>query len=299
MRFELTTLTLARLCSTPELRPRSVPLASAAGGAGFSQGGGGLQEEKCIKLQLMVRAAWLEPPAGIFPDRRWRLPALDPASPILANASEPTERGMARTDELSDFVRQGLIAGRSRDELAAALAQAGWSGREVAQALDGWGVAPGLPPVPRPRAHVSAREGLVYGLLFLLLLFICWHITMLGFQVVDSTLPGLEDRYPPSPSVLRWNMAALIPAVPLFLWLNRRVAQDTARDLGRRRSPVRKWLAAVTLLLASLALLGDLVAVIYSALNGELTARFAAKAALIAVVGGLAFAFWRGELDDR
>jgi hypothetical protein len=25
MRFELTTLTLARLCSTPELRPRSIP----------------------------------------------------------------------------------------------------------------------------------------------------------------------------------------------------------------------------------------------------------------------------------
>lgn len=205
---------------------------------------------------------------------------------------------MACSDDLSEFVRCGLSSGRSCDELAAALAQAGWSGREAAEALEGWTVAPGLPPVPRPRAYVSAREALVYGLLFLLLLFICWHITMLGFQVIDSTLPGLAERYPPSPSALRWNMAALIPAVPLFLWLNRRVARDTVREAGRR-SLVRKWFAAITLLLASLALLGDLVAVIYSALNGELTARFLAKAVLIAVIGGLAFAWWRDELDER
>lgn len=207
---------------------------------------------------------------------------------------------MARQDDLAEFVRAGLIAGHGRDELSAALAQAGWSARESAEALDGWAVAaPGLPPVPRPRAYVSAREALIYGLLFLLLLFICWHITMLGFQLIDSLLPGLDGRYPPSPSALRWSMAALIPTVPLFLWLNRRVTSATLGDPGRRRSLVRKWFAAITLLLASLALLGDLVAAVYALLNGELTARFMAKAALIAVLGGLAFAYWRDELDDR
>lgn len=202
---------------------------------------------------------------------------------------------MARLDELGDFVRRGLAEGHSRDDLAVALARAGWSAREVGEALDGWAAAPGLPPVPRPRAHASAREALVYGLLFLLLILVCWHTTMLGFQVIDSVLPGLADPYPPAPSALRWNMAALIPAVPLFLWLNRRVVQDA----GRRRSPVRRWFAAMTLLLAALVLLGDLVAVIFAALNGDLTARFAAKTALIAVIGGLAFTYWRDEIDDR
>ena len=58
MRFELTTLTLARLCSTPELRPRPVPVASAAGGGGFSQGPGGVQEEKssaCLRRPVLRR----------------------------------------------------------------------------------------------------------------------------------------------------------------------------------------------------------------------------------------------------
>ena len=206
---------------------------------------------------------------------------------------------MARNDVLSDFVRQDLGAARDRDEIAQALAQAGWSPREAAEALDGWAVVPGLPPVPRPRAYVSAREGLVYGLLFLILLSICWHVAMLGFRIIDSLLPDLADLYAPPPSSMRWNIAVLIPTVPLFLWLNRRVVRDTARDAGRRRSLVRKWFAAVTMLLAALALLGDAVATVHALLNGELTGRFLAKAVLIAVIGGLAVAYYRDELDER
>ncbi|SEH81355.1 DUF5671 domain-containing protein [Paracoccus alkenifer] len=207
---------------------------------------------------------------------------------------------MARSDELNDFVRSGLASGRSGDELAAALGQAGWSGREIAAALAAWlPAAPGLPPVPRPRAYVSAREALVYGLLFLLLGMICWHVTMLGFRVIETLLPEPDQRYYySSASSMRWSIATLLPAVPLFVMLNRKVTRDTAQDSGRRRSLVRKWFAAVTLLLAALALLGDLVAVIYSLLNGDLTLRFAAKAGLIAVVGALVFAYYRDELDD-
>ena len=78
-----------------------------------------------------------------------------------------------------------------------------------------------------------------------------------------------------------------------------RTAAATAGDPGRRRSLVRKWFAAVTMLLAALALLGDLVAVVHALLNGELTARFLAKAALVGLIGGLAFAYYRAELDDR
>lgn len=207
---------------------------------------------------------------------------------------------MSGRDEIAEFVRTGLSAGQPADALAAALASAGWSPTEVAAALDAWAPGPaGLPPVPRPRAYVSAREGFVYGLLFLLLGCICWHLAMLGFKIVDQLIPDPTDRYGLLVGSMRWNIAVLIPTVPLFLWLNRRVARQSAGDPGRRRSLVRKWFAAITLLLASLALLGDLVAVVNALLEGELTGRFAAKALLIAVIGGLAFAYYRDELDDR
>lgn len=207
---------------------------------------------------------------------------------------------MTQTTELADFVRTGLAAGRGRAELGTALTDAGWTARETAQALDAWVPGPaGLPPIPRPRPYVSAREALIYGLLFLLLGCICWHVAMLGFKIIDALIPDAADFYRPTNSEMRWNVATLLPTVPLFLWLNRRVATVTAGDPGQRRSLVRKWFAAITLLIASLTLLGDLVAVIYALLNGDMTLRFVVKALLIAIIAGLAFAYYRDELDER
>lgn len=205
---------------------------------------------------------------------------------------------MAPTDPLAEFVRAGLATGRSRDDLQAALARAGWSGREISEALDAWlaGDA-GLPPVPRPRPHVSARDAVVHGLLFLLLGGICWHIGALGFAIIDSLWPEPGDFHAPPRGSIRWSVAVLIAAVPLFLWLNARVARATGVDPGQRRSLVRRWFAAVTLLIAALALVSDVVAVVHAVLNGDLTARFAAKAALIAILGGLILAYWRDEVD--
>lgn len=152
--------------------------------------------------------------------------------------------------------------------------------------------------MPRPEPQASAREALVFGLLFLLLGIVAWHVCRLGFVLIDVAVPDLADMnggfYK---GTLRWSMATLIPVVPLFLWLNARVARLTRADDGQRRSAVRKWFASVTLLIAALALLGDVVAVLYALLSGELTPRFAAKAALIAVVGLLVMAYYRDEID--
>lgn len=205
---------------------------------------------------------------------------------------------MTQTDRLADFVHAGLTAGRAPEDLGRALTSAGWSEREIAAALGAWTpAAPGMPPVPRPRPYVSAGEAVTYGLLFLLLATICWHVASLGFDIIDSLLPEPGDLYDPPRWALRWSIAVLVITVPLFFWLNARVARTTRGDPGKRRSLVRKWLAATTLLLAAVALLSDAVAVIYAFLNGDLTARFLAKAVLVALIGGLALAYYKDELD--
>ena len=61
---------------------------------------------------------------------------------------------------------------------------------------------------------------------------------------------------------------------------------------------MRKWFAALTLLVVALVFLADGIYVIYALLNGDLTARFAAKAALVAAIAGLIFAYYRDELND-
>ncbi|MBU3030276.1 DUF5671 domain-containing protein [Paracoccus marinaquae] len=202
---------------------------------------------------------------------------------------------MRANDQLSDFVRDGLAAGADRPALRAALAAAGWTAPEIDEALAGWADTPGLPPVPRPSAYVSAREALLYGLLFISLGMVSWHVVVLGFGIIDSLIP---DPYDPGYGGfgMRWSTSALIAFLPLFLFLNRRLNRE-GDESARQRSLARRWVASVTMLVAILVLLGDLVAVVYAFLSGDLTLRFAAKALLVALMGGLVFAYYRDEMD--
>lgn len=203
---------------------------------------------------------------------------------------------MNNGDLISDFTRRALLSGNTPEQVSTALAQAGWSGDEIDAALEGWAVQPGLPPIPRPRPYISAAEAMLYGLLFLSLAMISWHIVVIGFAVIERVLP---DTLNPSRNAgwLRWSVAAVTAFLPFFLYLTRRMNRPGKGDVTRRRSLVRKWVASVTLLIVALTLLGDLVAVVYAFLNGDLTAQFLAKAGFVALMGGLIFAYYRDELD--
>ena len=58
---------------------------------------------------------------------------------------------MRPADQLATFVAEALKAGRSREEISAALTEAGWTGPEIRAALHAWADTGFVPPVPRPR----------------------------------------------------------------------------------------------------------------------------------------------------
>lgn len=202
-------------------------------------------------------------------------------------------------EQLSDFVAAALTAGRPRGEIAHALHQAGWTAAEVTEALDAWADSDLGTPVPRPRPYLSAREAFFYALMFLALAMTAWHITTLGFALIDRWLPDVTERsggyrIP----AIRWSVSFLVVFFPLFLIMSTRAARKARQDQGMRRSAVRKWFGYITLFLAALTLLGDLIAAIYALLNGDLTLRFVAKAGLVAITAGLIFLYFRGEMAE-
>ena len=212
------------------------------------------------------------------------------------DGAEDFEAGMKPSEQLSEFVRTALAQGAPAVQLRQALADAGWSEPEISAALDGWQSRPGLPPVPRPRPYASAREALLYGLLFVSLGMVAWHLCQLGMALIDRAIPDPAQGYGGNTYAERWSMAALIAFTPMFLLLGRRLARQGAGSRGR--SLVRRWFASLTLLGASLVFLGDAVVALHALLGGELTARFTAKALLVAMVAGLVLAYYRDELDD-
>lgn len=204
---------------------------------------------------------------------------------------------VASADQLSDFVRKALSAGHGPDRIREVLGQTGWSGAEIETALSGWQPGGDLPPVPRPRAYVSAREAMLYALLMIALAVVCYSVLNLGFDVIDTAMPDATDYSTPSPWSMRFAIAAIIAFLPIFALLDHRMATRLLeRDL-RRRSQARRVFASITVLLAALVVLGDVVAIIYALLSGDLTLRFGAKALLVGVVGLLVAACYREDLD--
>jgi hypothetical protein len=204
---------------------------------------------------------------------------------------------MRPTDQVAAFVGEALSAGRDRAEIAAALTAAGWTPSEVETGLGAWAEAAFVPPVPRPRPHLSARDTYRYGLMFVALAVTAWHLAWLSFVLIDRWLPDPTDLSWEQYRLweLRWSIAALAVFAPLFLVLNLRSARATRADPGLRRSAVRKWLGYLTLFLAAISILSDLLVAVYTWLNGELSPRFALKAATVAAVAGLIFLYFRAE----
>lgn len=211
---------------------------------------------------------------------------------------------MKVSDQVSRFIHDALQAGQKVQTIRDSLISAGWQPSEADAALSEWAVVPGMPPVPRPRPYVSAREALLFGLLFLSLSAVSWHICVLGFGLIDRMLSD-GGRYFYYSGSMRWAVAALLTFGPLFVILDRRLNRDRRRSAGRSegartadgRSLVRRWIASLTLLLAAVVLLSDLVLTVYTLLDGDLTLRFILKSGLVAVMAGLILLYYRDEMN--
>ncbi|MBW7921892.1 MAG: hypothetical protein H3C51_07305 [Rubellimicrobium sp.] len=191
---------------------------------------------------------------------------------------------MSRTATLQDFTRNALAAGRTPQEIAAALAAAGWSAAEIRDALDAWAIHPGLPPVPRrARTALSAGLALVEGLHLVALGMVAGHLIALIFTLIAIWLPqGVPAPYWVV-TQLRWPMAALVVFLPLWLWSARKARPAP----GQRRPALSVWAGHLAVFVATLSLLGDALAVIYRFLSGDATAVFLLKALVVAVIAGL------------
>lgn len=205
----------------------------------------------------------------------------------------------AATRELELFVRDALAQGASKDEIAAALAAAAWPAEQVRSALDAYADVPFRVPVPRPQPYLSAREAFLYLVLFASLYVAAWNLGSLLFDLINHAFPDPAD--PPYAvqrlgASIRWATASVIIAFPVFLFVARHLARELARNPVKRLSAVRRWLTYLTLFLAAVVLVGDMITLVYNVLGGELTVRFGLKVLVAAAIAGSIFGWYLVDL---
>ncbi|MBX4200559.1 hypothetical protein KW786_00335 [Candidatus Parcubacteria bacterium] len=134
--------------------------------------------------------------------------------------------------------------------------------------------------------HLFAMVTLYWSAISVITL--CW-------QYVNHFFPdALNYNYGFSGSI-RFAVASLIIVFPLYLLTSWVLAKIYAKESEVRESKIRKWLIYLTLFVAALVIIGDLIFVINTFLGGEITARFILKALSVLVVAAAIFWYY---LDD-
>ncbi|MEL6371443.1 MAG: DUF5671 domain-containing protein [Pseudomonadota bacterium] len=188
--------------------------------------------------------------------------------------------------DLTSFMSEALKAGKSRQEIADVLKRAGWSDDAIAAGLAKFADIAFDIPVPTPQRYGAAREAFLYIVFFGLLAATLGNVIALSFTWIETAFADPIDNQRASYviSSARWQIATLLVGYPVFLLLGTHLARAQQRDPDRQRSRVRIWLTYITLIFAALFLIGDLVAIVYRFLDGELNTRFFSKAAIVAIV---------------
>ena len=123
---------------------------------------------------------------------------------------------------------------------------------------------------------------------------------MLLFQFVNLQIPdplsyGSTEG---ARSMIRFAVSSIIIVFPVYLWVMRFLERSYAAEPGRKEIRIRKRLTYFTLFAAGLIIMGDLVALVNSFLNGELTTRFLLKILSVFLVAGVVFWYYYWDMKD-
>ncbi|OGY90612.1 MAG: hypothetical protein A3B30_02925 [Candidatus Komeilibacteria bacterium RIFCSPLOWO2_01_FULL_52_15] len=157
---------------------------------------------------------------------------------------------------------------------------------------------PNQTPVAQPRTGGAqhARNFFLYFLSFVLLYMVAVSIGGVLFYIINKTLPLVGRIATVSAGSLRYHLATLIIGTPVFLWMSWKVNRDSKADEAMRNSGLRKWLTYLTLVVAALVTIGDLIFLVYTLLGGETTLPFILKSAVILVIAGNIFYYYLSDI---
>lgn len=146
------------------------------------------------------------------------------------------------------------------------------------------------------KPRVTARDFFLWLGAMVALYVSAVSLILLSHEYITLLIPDFNEYYSPYSGAIKFSIASLIVVFPLYIWLTRMLHQDIRKAPEKRELWVRRWLVVLTLFVAGFTIAADLVSVIFTFLNGDLTVRFFLKALAIVVVLGGGFWYYLHEL---
>jgi len=206
---------------------------------------------------------------------------------------------MGVSKELQLCVDRSLEKGLSRTKITEVLIAAGWQPEEVGDALAAYHDVDFPVPVPNKRYSLTARDTVFYLFLFITLYMVSWGLVFLAFDIINLALPKV-DQYPSGEALqnsVRYWVAYSLVFTPVYLTLAWKAERRHKLDPTCPLSTSRQWLTYITLFFASMTVLGDMVALLYAYLSGDMTSRLLLKIAAVAVIAGMVIIYYYGDMQ--
>jgi hypothetical protein len=121
--------------------------------------------------------------------------------------------------------------------------------------------------------------------------------TTLLWQFVNYFFQNSLDNfyYQSFSDLIRFAVSSLFIVFPVFIFVSWFLNKIYKKESEVRESKIRKWLIYLTIFVASLVIIGDLITVINIFLSGEIAIKFILKSLSVFLVAGFVFGYY---LDD-
>lgn len=145
------------------------------------------------------------------------------------------------------------------------------------------------------------KDVFLHLLSIITLYFSAVSLGILLYQLINIYFPDpLTDTRYFSPEMyygpLRWAVASLLIVFPVYGWSIWYLQRDYRQAPKKLELKTRKWLLNFTLFAAALVIIGDLVALVYRYMEGDLTVRFGLKVMTILFIASAIFIYYRWQL---
>ena len=146
----------------------------------------------------------------------------------------------------------------------------------------------------------APRDTFLYLLSIITLITSAVAFGSLVFGLINIWFP---DALQPYASVnytsIRLALATLIVSFPVFFWVSLFLHNDVTANPEKRDAKIRRWLMYLTVFAAGLVVIGDLVTLIYSFLQGDLTMPFVLKVLVVFFIAGSSLFYYLNEVKNR
>ena len=214
------------------------------------------------------------------------------------------------------YITKSISAGASETQIKRNLTVVGWTEEQINDAYEQGLINRGVPsPIAGKNIEISSNAvedennkgrkssaGEVAGnlLSFILLVIVSIATGTLFYQVINKFFPDAlaitssSSSYMNhfSTSSVHYATAVLVIAFPVYYLVMYSWFKGFRKDLRKTETGLSKFLTYLVLLITAVVILGDLIAAVYTFLQGELSIRFFLKTVVIFIIAGLIFGFY-------